>query len=81
MLFCAGISFVLESSFKSVVVIFNTIFKVQNTFLGLNLFLEILIFLPLIPSWYLVLKAFFEMSLKRINIIALSSVVYNDCSF
>ena len=44
------ISFVLVSSFESVVLNHNTVFLklVQNTFLGLNLFLEILIFLPLI---------------------------------
>ncbi|TDP03751.1 hypothetical protein EV145_101138 [Flavobacterium sp. 245] len=48
-LFALVISFVPEDSFGSAFFKSHRSFlKVQNTFLGLNLFLEILIFLPLI---------------------------------
>jgi hypothetical protein len=60
----------------------------QHTFLGLKLFLGLLFFLSLAPSWYLVLKTFFVIdSIKKIkrcrlcftgliNVIILSLTLY-----
>ena len=70
------ISFVLVSSFESAILQNSTIIKAQNTFLGLNLFLEILIFFVFSTFVVFGIKGFFEMySQKTSNIIIFISGV------
>ncbi|MFM2367977.1 MAG: hypothetical protein RL619_273 [Bacteroidota bacterium] len=70
------ISFVLVSSFESIVLQYNTVFKSQHTFLGLNLFLEILIFFIFSTFVVFGIKGFFEMySQKSSNVITFISGV------
>ena len=64
------ISFVLVSCFESTVLQNCIVFKAQHTFLGLNLFLEILIFFVFSTFVVFGTKGFFEMySQKTANII------------
>ncbi|SDG92183.1 hypothetical protein SAMN04488062_10391 [Flavobacterium omnivorum] len=64
------ISFVLVSCFESTVLQSSIVFKAQHTFLGLNLFLEILIFFVFSTFVVFGIKGFFEMySQKTSNII------------
>ncbi|TDE03698.1 hypothetical protein E0F91_10605 [Flavobacterium sandaracinum] len=64
------ISFVLVSCFESTVLQNSIVFKAQHTFLGLNLFLEILIFFVFSTFVVFGIKGFFEMySQKTSNII------------
>ncbi|MFV8344366.1 hypothetical protein [Flavobacterium sp. XS2P39] len=58
--FALTISFVLVSSFESAI-LHSSIFKAQSTFLGLNLFLEILIFFVFSTFVVFGIKGFFEM--------------------
>ena len=68
--FALVISFVLVSCFESTVLQSNTVVKTQHTFLGLNLFLEILIFFVFSTFVVFGIKGFFEMySQKTSNII------------
>ena len=68
--FALVISFVLVSCFESTVLHSNTVVKTQHTFLGLNLFLEILIFFVFSTFVVFGIKGFFEMySQKTSNII------------
>lgn len=77
MLVALSISFVLVSSFEIAVLENSTIFKAQNTFLGLNLFLEILIFFAFSTFVVFGIKGFFEMySQKTSNIIIFLSGVF-----
>ncbi len=70
------ISFVLVSSFESTVLQSGAMFKAQNTFLGLNLFLEILIFFVFSTFVVFGIKGFFEMySQKTSNVIIFISGV------
>jgi hypothetical protein len=70
------ISFVLVSSFESVILQNSTVFKSQHTFLGLNLFLEILIFFVFSTFVVFGIKGFFEMySQKLSNVITFISGV------
>jgi len=71
-----SISFVLVSCFESTVFENSIIFKAQNTFLGLNLFLEILIFFAFSTFVVFGIKGFFEMYSQKISnvIIFLSGV-------
>jgi hypothetical protein len=63
-------SFVLVCGVESVVLQNNAVFKAHNTFLGLNLFLEILIFFVFNTFVVFGIKGFFEMySQKTSNII------------
>jgi hypothetical protein len=64
------ISFVLVSCFENAVLQSSTVVKAQHTFLGLNLFLEILIFFVFSTFVVFGIKGFFEMySQKTSNII------------
>ena len=64
------ISFVLVSCFENTVLQNCIVFKAQHTFLGLNLFLEILIFFVFSTFVVFGIKGFFEMySQKTSNII------------
>lgn len=68
--FALIISFVLVSCFESAVLQSSTVVKAQHTFLGLNLFLEILIFFVFSTFVVFGIKGFFEMySQKTSNII------------
>ena len=68
--FALIISFVLVSCFESAVLHSSTVAKTQHTFLGLNLFLEILIFFVFSTFVVFGIKGFFEMySQKTSNII------------
>ena len=70
------ISFVLVSFFENTVLQNGTIVKAQHTFLGLNLFLEILIFFAFSTFVVFGVKGFFEMySQKASNIIIFISGV------
>ncbi len=70
------ISFVLVSSFESAILQNSTVFKAQHTFLGLNLFLEILIFFVFSTFVVFGIKGFFEMySQKSSNAIIFISGV------
>ncbi|SFE88099.1 hypothetical protein SAMN04488131_10586 [Flavobacterium xueshanense] len=70
MFFALVISFVLVSCFESAVSQSSTLVKTQHTFLGLNLFLEILIFFVFSTFVVFGIKGFFEMySQKTSNII------------
>ena len=70
------ISFVLVSCFESTVLHSSTVVKAQHTFLGLNLFLEILIFFVFSTFVVFGIKGFFEMySQKTSNIIIFISGV------
>ena len=64
------ISFVLVSFFENAVLQSSIVVKAQHTFLGLNLFLEILIFFVFSTFVVFGIKGFFEMySQKTSNII------------
>mgnify|MGYP003498161870 FL=1 len=64
------ISFVLVSCFENTVLQSSVVVKAQHTFLGLNLFLEILIFFVFNTFVVFGIKGFFEMySQKTSNII------------
>ncbi|TDD76318.1 hypothetical protein E0F89_08830 [Flavobacterium caseinilyticum] len=70
MFFALVVSFVLVSCFESAVLQNSTVVKAQHTFLGLNLFLEILIFFVFSTFVVFGIKGFFEMySQKTSNII------------
>ncbi|TDE31974.1 hypothetical protein E0I61_00345 [Flavobacterium ranwuense] len=70
------ISFVLVSCFENTVLQSSIVVKAQNTFLGLNLFLEILIFFVFSTFVVFGIKGFFEMySQKTSNIIIFISGV------
>ena len=70
------ISFVLVSCFENTVFSSSVIVKAPNTFLGLNLFLEILIFFVFSTFVVFGIKGFFEMySQKTSNVIILISGV------
>ena len=70
------ISFVLVSCFENTVFNSSVIVKAPNTFLGLNLFLEILIFFVFSTFVVFGIKGFFEMySQKTSNVIILISGV------
>lgn len=75
-LLALSISFVLVNCFENTVFENGIIFKVQNTFLGLNLFLEILIFFAFSAFVVFGIKGFFEMYSQKISnvIIFLSGV-------
>ena len=76
-LIALSISFVLVGCFESTVFENSVIFKAQNTFLGLNLFLEILIFFAFSTFVVFGIKGFFEMySQKASNIIIFLSGVF-----
>ena len=76
MLLALFISFVLVLFFESTVSNGSIILKAQNTFLGLNLFLEILIFFAFSTFVVFGIKGFFEMYSQKISnvIIFLSGV-------
>jgi hypothetical protein len=64
------ISFVLIWYFDDIVLESSTVYNAQNTFLGLNLFLEILIFFVFSAFVVFGIKGFFEMySRKTSNVI------------
>ena len=64
------ISFALVSYFDNIILESSTVFKAQHTFLGLNLFLEILIFFVFSTFVVFGIKGFFEMySQKTSNVI------------
>jgi hypothetical protein len=70
------ISFVLVSCFENAVSNSSVVVKTQNTFLGLNLFLEILIFFVFSTFVVFGIKGFFEMySQKTSNVIIFISGV------
>ena len=70
------ISFVLVSVFENTVLQSGIVVKAQHTFLGLNLFLEILIFFAFSTFVVFGVKGFFEMySQKASNIIIFISGV------
>lgn len=70
MLLALFISFVLVSFFENAVLQSSIVVKAQHTFLGLNLFLEILIFFVFSTFVVFGIKGFFEMySQKTSNII------------
>ena len=67
-------TFVLANSFESIVFLDGTMLQTRNTFLGLNLFLEILIFFSFSTFVVFGIKGFFEMySQKTSNIITFIS--------
>ena len=69
-------SFVLVSSFETTILQNGIGFKAQHTFLGLNLFLEILIFFVFSTFVVFGIKGFFEMySQKSSNVIIFISGV------
>ena len=70
------ISFVLVSCFENTVLNDSIVVKAPNTFLGLNLFLEILIFFVFSTFVVFGIKGFFEMySQKTSNVIIFISGV------
>ena len=70
------ISFALVSCFENIVSHNSVVDKAQNTFLGLNLFLEILIFFVFSTFVVFGIKGFFEMySQKTSNVIIFISGV------
>jgi ABC-type transport system involved in multi-copper enzyme maturation permease subunit len=70
------ISFVLVSCFENTVLQSSVVIKAQHTFLGLNLFLEILIFFVFSTFVVFGIKGFFEMySQKTSNVIIFISGV------
>jgi ABC-type transport system involved in multi-copper enzyme maturation permease subunit len=70
------ISFVLVSCFENTVLNDSVVVKAPNTFLGLNLFLEILIFFVFSTFVVFGIKGFFEMySQKTSNVIIFISGV------
>lgn len=70
------ISFALVSCFENIVLHNSVVDKAQNTFLGLNLFLEILIFFVFSTFVVFGIKGFFEMySQKTSNVIIFISGV------
>ncbi len=76
LLFALVISLVLVSFFDGAVLRNSDMFTAQNTFLGLNLFLEILIFFVFSTFVVFGIKGFFEMySQKTSNVIILVSGV------
>jgi len=71
------ISFVLVTCVESTILQNGTLFKAQNTFLGLNLFLEILVFFVFSTFVVFGIKGFFEMySQKTSNVIIFISGVF-----
>ena len=71
------ISFVLVSCFESTVQQHSIVFNAQNTFLELNLFLEILIYFVFSTFVVFGIKGFFEMYSQRLsNIIIFISGVF-----
>ncbi|MEZ7499991.1 hypothetical protein QO200_14725 [Flavobacterium sp. Arc3] len=76
LLFALVLSLVLVGIFDGTVVLNNSIFIAQHTFLGLNLFLEILIFFVFSTFVVFGIKGFFEMySQKTSNVIIFISGV------
>jgi len=76
LLFALVLSLVLVSIFDGAVVINNSMSIAQHTFLGLNLFLEILIFFVFSTFVVFGIKGFFEMySQKTSNVIIFISGV------
>jgi ABC-type transport system involved in multi-copper enzyme maturation permease subunit len=70
------ISFVLVSCFEGTALLGSAVVKAQHTFLGLNLFLEILIFFVFSTFVVFGIKGFFEMySQKTSNVIIFVSGV------
>ena len=70
LIFALIISFVLVSLFDGTVVKDSSMLLTQNTFLGLNLFLEILIFFAFSTFVVFGIKGYFEMfSQKTSNVI------------
>ena len=61
------ISFVLVSCFENTVLNGSVVVKAPNTFLGLNLFLEILIFFVFSTFVVFGIKGFFEMYSQKIS--------------
>ncbi|MFQ3173592.1 MAG: hypothetical protein ACI9WT_000375 [Flavobacterium sp.] len=77
LLFALIISLVLVSIFDGAVVRNSNAFLAQHTFLGLNLFLEILIFFVFSTFVVFGIKGFFEMySQKTSNVITFISGVF-----
>jgi hypothetical protein len=66
------ISFVLVSFFENAVLFNGVIMQTQHTFLGLNLYLEILIFFVFSTFVVFGIKGFFEMYSQKIANIILS---------
>ena len=77
MLLALFISFVLVLFFESTVTSGSIILKAQNTFLGLNLFLEILIFFAFSTFVVFGTKGFFELYSQKISnyIIVTSGII------
>jgi hypothetical protein len=77
MIFALFISFVLVLFFESTISNGGINFKVQNTFLGLNLFLEILIFFAFSTFVVFGTKGFFELYTEKLSntIVLISGVV------
>jgi len=71
------ISFVLVLFFESTVINGSIVLKAQNTFLGLNLFLEILIFFTFSTFVVFGTKGFFELYSQKLsnNIVFISGVI------
>ena len=61
------VAFVLVSSFENIAFTSGTFFEAQNTFLGLNLFLEILIFFAFSTFVVFGVKGFFEMYSQKVS--------------
>ena len=61
------ISFVLVSCFENTVLHSSVVVKAQHTFLGLNLFLEILIFFAFSTFVVFGVKGFFEMYFQKVS--------------
>ena len=77
MLLALFISFVLVLFFEGIVSNGNIILKAQNTFLGLNLFLEILIFFAFSTFVVFGTKGFFELYSQKISnyIVFISGII------
>ncbi len=75
--FALFISFVLVFFFEGTIVNGSILFKAQNTFLGLNLFLEILIFFAFSTFVVFGTKGFFELYSQKLSntIVFFSGVV------
>jgi hypothetical protein len=77
MLLALVITFFLVSSIYGSAILINSDFSVSNTFLGLNLFLEILVFFTFSTFVVFGIKGFFEMYSQRFtNVILLLSGVF-----
>ena len=77
MLLALFITFVLVLFFESTVTSGSIILKAQNTFLGLNLFLEILIFFAFSTFVVFGTKGFFELYSQKISnyIVFISGII------